>query len=306
MININKKMMTWVFLTTLILVPCASNGFAALFTDIVVFGDSLSDNGNLLFIDDQPNPDPEIYYQGRFSNGPVWVEYLANSQRLNASLSDRALGGAQSDGLLPPGLIEQVIVFIATDGPQLSSSALYIIWIGGNDYFNGDGNFMEAVANIKDAMERLVEFGARHLLVMNLPDLGTIPDTLGMPEAASANAFSVGFNNELATMLDTFSVENPQIGLYEFDVFAFFGDIQDNPGTFGFTNTTDPSPNFDIPNNFEGAGHVFWDDKHPTTQTHALLADQVFSELNEQVPPPVSNDDDDDNKFTCFIGSVMR
>lgn len=304
--KINKRMMTWLLIASLVLVPWASNGFAAIFTDIVVFGDSLSDNGNLFFIDGQPKPDPEIYYQGRFSNGLVWVEYLANPQRLNASLSDRALGGAQSDGLLPPGLIEQVSVYIATDGPQLSSSALFIIWIGGNDYFNGDGNFMDAVANIKDAMERLVEFGARHLLVMNLPDLGTIPDTLGLPEAGPASAFSVAFNNELTTMLDAFSLEYPQIGLYEFDVFSFFRAIQDDPAAFGFKNATDPSPNFMIPNNFDGGGHVFWDDKHPTTKTHALLADQVFAELNEQVPMPVSNDDDDDNTFTCFIGSAMR
>jgi phospholipase/lecithinase/hemolysin len=304
--KINKSMMTGLLIISLVLVPWASNGFAAIFTDIVVFGDSLSDNGNLLLIDGQPKPDSEIYYQGRFSNGLVWVEYLANPQRLNTSLSDRALGGAQSDGLVPPGLIEQASVYIATDGPQLSSSALFIIWIGGNDYFNGDGNFMDAVDNIKDAMERLVEFGARHLLVMNLPDLGTIPDTLGLPEAAPASAFSVAFNNELATMLDTFSLAYPQIGLYEFDVFSFFRAIQDDPGTFGFTNTTDPSPNFFIPNNFDGDGHVFWDDKHPTTETHVLLADQVFAELNEQVPMPVSNDDDDDNTFTCFIGSAMQ
>ena len=311
--TINKRVMKWLFLTLLLLVPCASDGFAGLFTEIVVFGDSLSDNGNLVFIEDQPEPDPEDYFQGRFSNGPVWVEYLASPERLNASLTDRALGGAQSDGLVPSGLIEQVTAYIVTDGPQLSPNALFIIWIGGNDFLNGDGDFQAAVANIKDAMDRLVQFEAKHVLVLNLPDLGTIPDTLGTPEAAQATVFSIEFNAELPNMLDTFSVENPEIGLYDFDVFSFFVAVQSDPGAFGFSNVTDPSPNFEIPNNFDGAGHVFWDDIHPTTEMHAIVADRVFADLNEQIPTPVINDDvqndkDKDNvnvNFTCFIRSSM-
>jgi phospholipase/lecithinase/hemolysin len=81
-------------LILLLIGPFASNGFAASFDEIVIFGDSLSDNGNLVFIENQPEPDPELYYQGRFYNGPVWVEYLADPQHLNAPLTDRAIGGA--------------------------------------------------------------------------------------------------------------------------------------------------------------------------------------------------------------------
>ena len=54
-------------------------GSAAPFNEIVVFGDSLSDNGNLVLIEGQPVPDPELYWEGRLSNGPVWVEYLTNA-----------------------------------------------------------------------------------------------------------------------------------------------------------------------------------------------------------------------------------
>ena len=304
--QINKRMLKWLFFTLIVLVPWASNGFAGPFDEIVAFGDSLSDNGNLVFVENQPLPDSALYFEGRFSNGRIWVEYLADPERLDAPLTNRALGGAQSDGLVPPGLIEQVATHIATDGFQLSSSTLFIIWIGGNDYFNADSDFPPVVANIKDAMERLVEFGARRILVMNLPDLGTIPDTLGTPEAAEATAFSTGFNTALGNMLDTFSTEYPEVDLYEFDVFAFFVMIQSDPGAFGFSNVTDPSPNFQVENNFDGAGHVFWDDKHPTTQTHALLADQVFTSLSEQIPPPGTNNEvqNEDNSSTCFINSL--
>jgi phospholipase/lecithinase/hemolysin len=291
------------FLILLLLFPFASNGVAASLDEIVVFGDSLSDNGNLVIFKDQPVPDPELYYEGRFSNGPVWVEYLADPQRLNSPLTDRALGGAQTDGFVPPGLIQQVTAYKTTADSPPSPNALFIIWIGGNDYLNGDGDFQAAVANINEAMEELVQFGAMHLLVLNLPDLGAIPAMLDKPEAPQATAFSTYFNAELADMLDKFRVEHPEIGLYEFDVFSFTMAVRNDPATYGFINVTDPSPNFEVPNNFDGAGYLFWDERHPTTSMHELIADQVFTLLNEQATPPGMNNvaQENDGGSSCFI-----
>jgi thermolabile hemolysin len=288
------------FLILLLIGLFASNGFAASFDEIVIFGDSLSDNGNLVFIENQPEPDPELYFQGRFSNGPVWVEYLADPQRLNTPLTDRAIGGAQSGGFI--GLNVQVPAYIETaDSP--SPNALFIIWIGGNDFLNGDGDAQAAVANIKDAMDRLSEFGALTMLILNLPDLGAIPATIGSPEAPQATAFSNDFNAGLANMLDSFRAEHPEIMVFEFDVFIFSMAVKNDPTAYGFVNVTDPSPNFEVPNNFDGAGYVFWDERHPTTSMHSLIADQVFTLLNEQAQPPAMNNASSDNGGggSCFI-----
>ncbi len=285
---------------------CAADGFAAPFDEIVVFGDSLSDNGNLLLVDNQPRPDPAIYYQGRFSNGPVWVEYLANQQHFNVSLDDRALGGAQSSGLVPPGLYEQVTAYIATTVPPLSHNTLFVLWIGGNDFLNGNGDWLSAVGNIRSAMERLVEYEARQILVMNLPDLGAIPDTLGTPEAPLATEFTNNFNAELANMLDQFRVDHPEIALYEFDVYSFFIDVRSNPAAYGFVNVTDPSPNYQVENNFNGAGYLFWDDIHPTTEMHALLADQVYADVSAQMPvAPPAGDNNGGGSSGCFIDASI-
>ncbi|MFP4350230.1 MAG: SGNH/GDSL hydrolase family protein [Desulfococcaceae bacterium] len=280
-----------------------AGAFAADFDEIVVFGDSLSDDGNLLFFEDQSRPDPEIYYQGRLSNGPVWVEYLVDPELLDVSKTAIALGGAQTDGLTPPGLLEQVSTYIAAETGSLSGDSLFILWAGSNDFLNGDGDYQEAVDNINTAMDRLVEFGAEHILVLNLPDLGTIPKTLGTADAAEATEFTLNFNAELANMLDEFSVEHPEVGLYTFDAYGFFMEIRNNPAAFGFTNVTEPSPNFSIENNFEGAGHLFWDERHPTTAAHALLADRVFADLNAQLPESTDTDDDDDDSSNCFINT---
>ncbi len=299
---VSKKIFSVLFF----LLVFASIGHAAPFDDIVVFGDSLSDNGNLLFIDNQPKPDPAIYFEGRFSNGPVWVEYLADTAHFNVSLSDRALGGAQSGGVI--GLMTQIDGYIATTGPSLSDTALFVIWIGGNDFFNGDGNFQSAVGNIRDALERLVDFGARNFLVVNLPDLGLIPDELGTPESPLATDFTLNFNADLAARLEIFRAAHPEVILYEFDAYALFTTIRNDPAAYGFTNVTDPSPNFDVPDNFDGAGHAFWDGKHPTTAMHAIMADHVFADVNAQVPPPDTNTGNGNNNdnSTCFIGASMN
>ncbi|MFZ0241343.1 MAG: SGNH/GDSL hydrolase family protein [Desulfobacterales bacterium] len=302
--NSNKAVSKKMVSALLFVIIFTSAGYAATFDEIVVFGDSLSDNGNLLLIENQPKPDPAIYFEGRFSNGPVWVEYLADVAHFNVNLSDRALGGAQSGGVI--GLKTQIDGYIATTGPSFSDTALFVIWIGGNDFFNGDGNFQSAVGNIKDALERLVDFGARNFLVLNLPDLGLIPDELGDPEAPQATEFTMNFNADLANRLAIFRAAHPEVNLYEFDADALFATIRNDPAAYGFSNVTDPSPNFDVPDNFDGAGHVFWDGKHPTTEMHAVIADQVYADINAQAPPPETNTGNDNGNSTCFIGASMN
>ena len=58
----------------LLLLLSVTNSYAMAFDQIVFFGDSLSDNGNLykLFYKILPKSPP--YYNGRFSNGPTWAE----------------------------------------------------------------------------------------------------------------------------------------------------------------------------------------------------------------------------------------
>lgn len=276
---------------------------AVLFDEVVVFGDSLSDNGNLVFIENQPKPDQTLYYEGRFSNGPVWVEYLTDAQHLNVPLTDKALGGAQTNGLVPPGLIEQVIAYVTTNDSPPSANALFAIWIGGNDFLNANGDAPVSVDNINDAMQRLAQFGVMNLLVLNLPDLGQIPAELGSSEAPQATAFTNDFNSGLANMLDEFRAEHPGIMVFEFDVFTFAKTVRNDPTAYGFVNVTEPSPNFDVPDNFDGAGYLFWDERHPTTGMHALIADQVFALLNQQAQPPAmdNSSSDDGGSSSCFI-----
>lgn len=247
------------------------------YRSIVVFGDSLSDNGNVFELTGGTLPDTVHYYQGRFSNGPVWVEYLAQQLTLTGQLVDEAYGGATTGGEVPPGLRRQVATYVAAG--SIPQDALYIVWAGANDYISGGRDYITAVANIFNALQTLTAAGARHVLVANLPNLGATPNMNGSAETYNAaRAYTTNFNLALKMTLDSFPTD-PPVALYLLDVFSLFEAFGANPGRYGFTNVRDSSPQFGV--SFDNSeGYLFWDDLHPTTEVHALLARAAAAMLN--------------------------
>lgn len=61
----------------LLALPLAAQAGSMPFSRIVAFGDSLSDIGNFYRLTGGVLPPPP-YDNGRFSNGPLWIEYLAD------------------------------------------------------------------------------------------------------------------------------------------------------------------------------------------------------------------------------------
>ena len=133
-------------------------------SQLIVFGDSLTDTGNLYSLIGIP-PDPP-YYQGRSSNGPLWVEYIAPQLKLNSDVVvNHAWVGAKTgrenvfdDLPLPPtvslpGLLDAVDMFSASG--EVDPKALYIVWIGSNDLLelpeNTDAAIQQGALNIIEA-----------------------------------------------------------------------------------------------------------------------------------------------------------
>lgn len=132
------------------------------FSSLVVFGDSLSDTGNLATANAVANslPVPTLppigvgfngpYYQdSRLSNGPVWIESLATGLGLSSEAAPALQGGnnyafaGARTGVIgsPPGVLAQAVGLwgpgYAPWGltPHLSAdpNALYVVVGGGND-----------------------------------------------------------------------------------------------------------------------------------------------------------------------------
>ncbi|MGI8746386.1 MAG: S8 family serine peptidase [Bryobacteraceae bacterium] len=275
---------------------------AALFTSIVVYGDSLSDNGNLFAATGLPGTP---YFQGRRSNGPVAVEQLAAS--LGSPLLDFAWIGATTgvgnygDGGTPtsPGsfhLPGMQVELAGTQGlltPSLAGG-LFVVWGGPNDFLapspldtTPQAVISRAVGDLVGIMTTLESLGARHILVPGMPDLGLTPyfKSLGPAAAAQASALTDAFNSALQSSLPR--------GVLYYDTASLLRSIVASPSSYGFTNVTDPCFNGTTvcPNPGQ---YVFWDDFHPTTATDALVA-KGFQQV--VVPEP--------GTFSMVAGAVL-
>ncbi len=233
------------------------------FSAVFVYGDSLSDNGNLFAATGSP---PAPYFDGRFSNGPVAVEQLA--ALLGSPLYDFAWGGAttgignQADGgtQTTPGLAHLPGMLAQLAGapvpPALIPSSLFVVWGGAND-FEINGSVTTAITNIDTIVAALQAEGATHILVPGLPDLGLTPEFNGDP---AATLFSNEFNAGLQASL-------PPGATYD-DVYGLLNEIVADPVAYGFTNVTTPCFNGTTVCS-DPSQYLFWDDIHPTTTADA-------------------------------------
>lgn len=300
----------------------ATSLYAGPFSALYVFGDSLSDNGNDLFITGGTIPkggdlltQGSHYYQGRFSNGPNYADQLASmlGVPLSASLmggTDYAYGGARTNyvrpDLLPFGAksFNDQILDYTTNNANADSQALYTLWIGANDMSdvlsrrNPAGSLNAAidvaVTGVFDAIMDLSSIGAKNFLIPNLPDLGLVPAIIsaGAGAQAAGTFFSQSYNNELANELN--SLASPNLTLYQFDTFSIHRDIINKPGAYGLTNTTQGCYDGFVDGSALPGGpnpptvcatadsYVYWDYEHPSTALHNILA----SEMYKQVPEP--------------------
>ena len=111
---------------------------------VVGLGDSLIDTGNFSISTLGAIPPAPLYYNGRFSNGPVWIEVLANQLGLagpTPSLSggtNYAFNGARLAGASPymtPDITTQAGWYLASVGGMASPDDLFVISGGANDLF---------------------------------------------------------------------------------------------------------------------------------------------------------------------------
>ncbi|MBF2975910.1 GDSL family lipase, partial [Pseudomonas aeruginosa] len=113
---------------------------------------------------------------------------------LGAQLADHAVGGAKSgadnyygwmSAYRHTGLAGQVDAYLATlDGKPADGQALHFIFVSANDFFEhedfaGEQSLEQlagsSVANIRAAVQRLGEAGARRFLVVSSTDLSVVP-----------------------------------------------------------------------------------------------------------------------------------
>lgn len=306
--RINKTTATLLLGITLTFSQTPAQAYTALYA----FGDSLSDMGgsaasemslfNILGSCDPTHPCTS-YDNGRISNGPVAIEYVAKALNI-ANVHGYAVAGstsgvgnyidrgnASTPGYGPlPGMQQQLAAYHTQASGVADPNALYFVWGGSNDLFAaGDDasaqTAYDAAFNITSFVSTLAGMGAQHIVVANLPNVGLTPEASRNPLAQqAATGYSIGFNQLLAGGLNSLSATFPTLDLVQFDTYSLFNQIYANPALYGLSNVTDAC--------FDGVSlcatpdsYLFMDNVHPTTRTHEIFAAAIVSAV--PLPPSV-------------------
>lgn len=328
--NLAHQICKTLFFTSLPLTLVAvmpSTAQAAAFSRIYAFGDSLTDTGNSWLITQQANlinnqipviPPSEVgYSQGRFSNGPIWLDRLASRLGITPPPVSVIAGGNSPIGInfainsattgeqntfpipgLPGyvGLQTQITQFRAANSVA-DPQALYILWAGANDYLGLKVQQPSVpVDNLAIAVNNLYDAGARNFLVVNLPLLGYTPLATSRVGTVNQglNLLSAAHNSLLSETLGQLKNQKSGINLKTLDVGSLFQAAIDQPSKFNLTNVKDPclqnSPLFPDPNSplppticNNPDEYLFWDVLHPTSAAHRYIGDLAYKTL---VPEP--------------------
>lgn len=283
---------------------------AAPLHNIIVFGDSLSDNGNLYEFMKHQLPQSPPYFEGRFSNGPVWVEHVAAKyfpKNTSAHLINYAFGGSgvseEDDDDVLFTLRKQVSSYLLSNNDKAQDDSLYVVWIGANNYLGLPSDIEKTITDVNsgitNSLELLVSKGARHIMVFNLPNLGKTPAAVEFDAADVMSYFAIQHNQRLEQTMDGLKQTHPEVEWVYFDLGAMFDDVLNNPAKYGFTHISGSCSNSVVDELSKksilnmvarvtpklGAdacdGYVFFDLVHPTALAHKLIAEKVILMLDE-------------------------
>ena len=254
------------------------------YSDMFVFGDSLSDAGNTYSAFGTPESPP--YWQGRYSNGKNWVDFTGDwvgfsnvAGRGGSTGNNRAFGGAATGNGMQFFVIENIGKQVDDwdQNNNLGPSDAVAIWGGGNDLVNyGATNAQALVDNLEDHAEQLIAAGGQEFIFFELPPLEKTPSESGSSEedkqelAQRVADFNAGMATMVANLNSTYGVATHLIPIWiGFEMLYWSGEH------FGITNVTHAACEHDgatcdsndpIAPNVEE--YIFFDNLHPTETTH--------------------------------------
>ena len=302
-----KRLMIVAAAAALLASPATASPLTEKFSGLAVFGDSLSDDGNLTAPFAPPSPP---YFMGQFSNGPVALDILAREFAPGRSVN-YANGGARTVDTTPVDDLPEQLVAFGNEAPDLGARPLVSFWFGANDvlaalqtlavdlaaipagtppevaaalqgaaFAKAGAAAQSAAQNVVAAVAGVSGRGFDDFLVFKLPDLGLTPRSIaaGAQAVIAATALSTAFNAVLSAGLD--AIEGPGTRIVRIDIPSEFARVAELNGPLGLTNVTEscftPDP-FSICG--RPGSYLFWDGVHPTAVVHAELARVVEAAL---------------------------
>jgi outer membrane lipase/esterase len=263
------------------------------YTSFHVLGDSLSDGGNVYRLTFGRIPESPPYWNGRFSNGPVWADRVRDEFReAGLPTGNHAWGGSNvvGGGVDVPDLAMQGARYRSLDDDRIGDRPLVAIWSGGNDVLDlaGSSGVRRAA---RDVAERLGEVaadlrqsGTRDFVILNLPDIGAIPRYRDdRADGRSATRATKAFNRELNAQIAALRDDGARVR--KVNVYGLFNDLLEHPRRYGVRNTTTPclDEDDDPCTRRQGLRRAFFDEIHPNRVVHRRISEAVMARIEPSV-----------------------
>ncbi len=307
-----------IFQGILFILLCA-NVYAKPFSQLIFFGDSMTDNGNLYSTTVGIFPPSPPYFEGRFLNGQTWAEQVGSfyQKEYKSAYSIYAVGGATAEFHLPskyfiaPSFLGmQVSQYLLSSLFKERTNSLFIIWIGANDYIFFPHNYslssksINVVKGVTNAIQRLINHGARNFLILNLIDASRAPyfqDIINRAKALHRNIYL--YNSNMEIEIAKLIKKYPDTHIQIFNTYDFFNDYIDHyqkynrqyhlhiadtihsclKTTSSFINSFkkkilgahDPINPCANPNTY-----IYWDHLHLTEPFHQILSQLIINKIN--------------------------
>ena len=252
-----------------------------------VFGDALSTTTNNSY--GLSGSEVKDYYGGRYSNGRVWVEVLA--QRLGIGISNNwSYYGCGSSNIY-------LNVSNFPIAPSVASNAVVVVWGNNADLFNQLVNSQATTSQASwtaainagqtyelSIIKTLNSEGVRTLIMPSVVDISEVP-YFSQSYVASylqlLHANSVAYNTVFSNTLNQARAAYPGLTIYEPNFFALLNNVLTNASAYGLIDALTnglPEDAMDalgknVNTNGLGSNYIYWDELDPTAKLHEIMAD---------------------------------
>lgn len=259
------------------------------FKKIIIVGDSLSDSTGRMFSKTSGlMPSSPQYYNGRFTNGYTWVDFLASPAYMDVAVETKAEGGAVAGNYCK---LNPLFMFISSmkkqiHGMKFSKNDLAISCIGSNDYISYNKKDVNKVVNDQIAnINKMIKKGAKNIIVVGVPDFSQTPfaKTQTQKERDELKELSSQHNELLSSKVSDINSKHG-VNVKYFNLDEVLMSTINTANSIGY-NTSQPfhqgyiggKKPLDI-----SPQYIFNDGVHPTQEFHAIFAIKIHEFISKE------------------------
>ena len=268
------------------------------FNSIYCFGDSWTDTKAIAHGCPTVTACPSCFWKGRYSNGPMWPEFLSTDLGLAyAEQNNYAVCGSTTLDIYNQ-VNSQLIV------PQKPELSLYAFLSPGTDFlrwYPGAPGYVDptnvvaalsildtALNNASNTIQRLYQTGARAILFDTQYSTNALDVMdLGAYRAGLVDGYIKSFNSRFAVIAAAFDRDRPDLRLYSSDMYLRWDEVSTHRTAFGFSerivSALDDSQLTNKSLTGPGADYLMWNHSHATSKFHRLWATWKLEALTNAV-----------------------